>query len=687
MLQFSNSKLKVALQFFNKIFTVLIILATITTGAINLLSLNNNIKAKAQTTDIVGLETTKTDINQVEFDNSTSYKFGTRINFIVNPADVKTEICGDSIVFGSGNFDAKFDNNSGATIIKTLSSKCGNSTTKQNWLKLLWDNGLVGWVLSPNQSVVNLESNSFNPINFLAPISVSAQEVPSPPTQTLTTKKTCKDFTTQIRDLRILNQYPNLGCEHLPVNPNDGFATGNDKLKLQKTIELDISKDGKVTCADFETQVIDTEILTIYPNLDGDSDGVGCESKALVGENPKFALYSEESDLTLPDIVLNQVQLESKIDWSKTGLDLQKALQSDYNYLFQADSDCHTFDLGCQAINSIAGLGKKGLWIFKFLTGVLQGVGQSIVDLLKQVWDLITNATETVSKIVESFQKLINDPSLLLKVFQDELTNILGADTLERANKIGRVIGGLIPDIIVTAVTAGVGAVGLKALQGLNLSQKVLSTTIKVSKFVGKTLQLVSGKFEIVLKSLTYGLFGIAGRQATDLVKTLDNTGFDELVEVVEKVEQKLLIHQTRLLLKGAKLVDSKLVRFSQSTIGKSFSDGSGLVDDLVTKLQNGVVQAESISPLQIVKMKDGIYTSLDNRRLTATAKASSMVNVVERGYDELLEIEITSNLKLMEKYKYPKTFGEFISARIQDQTSAWRKNNPNGSFGLPIIK
>jgi hypothetical protein len=670
-----------------KFLSIILVFITLTSGVINILSFNYTPQSNALTTEIIGSETTKTDINQVEFDNSSNYKFSSRIDFFIDPKDIKSDICGDSIVFGVGKFDSKFDPNSGATVIKTLSNKCG-TITKQSWLKLLWDNGLVGWVLAPNQTVANLESNSFSPLNLLSPISVSAQAGPT--SQTIT-KKTCRDFTTQVRDLRILNQYPNLdldddgvGCEHLPVDPNDGFTTGNQKLLSLKTLELDFNKDNKITCADFETQVIDTEILTIYPNLDGDSDGVGCESKAPAGDSPKFALYSEESDITLPDIALNQAQLESKIDWSKTGLDLQKALQSDYNYLFQADSDCHTFDLGCQAINSIAGLGKKGLWIFKFLTGVLQGVGQSIVDLLKQVWDLVTNTIETVSKIVESFQKLINDPSLLLKVFQDELTSILGADTLERANKIGRVIGGLIPDIIVGVVTAGVGAVGLKALQGLNLSQKILSTTIKIAKFTGKTLQLVSGKFEIVLKPLANGLFGIAGRQATNLTKTLDDAGFDELVGVVEKQEQKLLMYETRLLLKGAKLVDSKSVRFSQST-AKSFFEIGGSVEELAIKLQQKLVKPENIPPLQVIKMPDGKFTSMDNRRLVSAKKSLSLVNVLERGFDELLTPQEV--IKYTVKNKIPKTWGEAIEYRIGKQTSEWRNLNQYGSDDLPILK
>lgn len=41
---------------------------------------------------------------------------------------------------------------------------------------------------------------------------------------------------------------------------------------------FDSNGDGKVTCKDFKGQVTDPNILALYPKLDGNSDGVGCES-------------------------------------------------------------------------------------------------------------------------------------------------------------------------------------------------------------------------------------------------------------------------------------------------------------------------------------------------------------------------------------------------------------------------
>lgn len=49
----------------------------------------------------------------------------------------------------------------------------------------------------------------------------------------------------------------------------DAIATG---------INYDKTGDGKVTCADFSIKVRDPNVLAMYPNLDGDKDGVGCES-------------------------------------------------------------------------------------------------------------------------------------------------------------------------------------------------------------------------------------------------------------------------------------------------------------------------------------------------------------------------------------------------------------------------
>lgn len=49
-----------------------------------------------------------------------------------------------------------------------------------------------------------------------------------------------------------------------------------------KSSNLDRNRDGRITCADFDSPVTDSVILNNHPNLDGDHDGIGCE---LNGQN------------------------------------------------------------------------------------------------------------------------------------------------------------------------------------------------------------------------------------------------------------------------------------------------------------------------------------------------------------------------------------------------------------------
>lgn len=55
------------------------------------------------------------------------------------------------------------------------------------------------------------------------------------------------------------------------------FKDSKSSYNIANRINYDKNMDGKVTCADFTTKVTDLNILTMYPNLDGDKDGIGCE--------------------------------------------------------------------------------------------------------------------------------------------------------------------------------------------------------------------------------------------------------------------------------------------------------------------------------------------------------------------------------------------------------------------------
>ena len=104
-------------------------------------------------------ETKNADINQVESDTNSNYKFGQRIlagKFV--KTQIKNDICGQNLDLASSKLGSKFDSKANSTIIKVAKSKCGNSSISQVWLKLVWDNGLIGWIEAFNSQ--NLSQNS-----------------------------------------------------------------------------------------------------------------------------------------------------------------------------------------------------------------------------------------------------------------------------------------------------------------------------------------------------------------------------------------------------------------------------------------------------------------------------------------------------------------------------------------------
>ncbi len=702
--------LKTYSKHFSKLLCTLLIFLSITNATLNLGSIASKLNLQALgTVTIADTETTSEaknlDINQVYFDTTSGYKFGDRINTQnqtpISKDDIKNEPCGKK--FDQVNPLDKFDTKTKATVIKTIKTTCADkngsiSKNKQSWLKLLWDNGLIGWVRNPSEKVAtvsNLAGNStisqnlfWNNILRLAvaeSISVSAT--------TNSNTKTCKDFSYQVRDLRVLNQYPNLdlndngvGCEHLPLDPTDSFAT----TSYSNIQVYDKTKDDKITCADFESQVVDVEILAMFPRLDDDKDGIGCESNPTQVNITKTGNYAEEGDITAPDTELNVSgdvnSIQANLDWSGLGLNLSNAFQKDYQYLFQANGDCNTFDIGCRAINSIAGLGRQGLWLFNLVRGLLQGAGQSIVDLLKLVWDLVSNPGDTITKIIDSFKQLINNTELVAKAFFDQVSDLLKAETQDRAYKVGVIIGGIIPDIIIGTITAGVGAIGLKALQNLKTSQNITSKVISIGKFVSKSVKIISDIPTFTLSKVSQGV-GILGGQIMKLIRTLDDTAFGKLMSIVKNEGDRVVLQRIRFLLSTARLHDSKLIRYSQSTAQEIFSDKSGTITGLSENLAKGTVKPQDIKPIQVVRMEDGILTSLDNRRLVSTSRIGSKVSIVERGFNEVLTSDEIARFT-KKGYPTPKTWSDATKVRINSQTPKdWFKGTPNGSFKEPKIK
>ena len=128
-------------------------------------------------------------------------------------------------------------------------------------------------------------------------------------------------------------------------------------------------------------------------------------------------------------------------------------------------------------------------------------------------------------------------------------------------------------------------------------------------------------------------------------------------------------------------------VGFSQATVSRVTSDGL-TIDELTESLQtNGWLG----DPIDVVNMPDGVFTSLDNRRLLAARRAGVDVQANIRNFDEALTASEIQRFRVGGQ-PIPRTWGDAAQLRIQRQgnfpgvDSTWPERFPNGSIFDPII-
>ena len=70
--------------------------------------------------------------------------------------------------------------------------------------------------------------------------------------------------------------------------------------------------------------------------------------------------------------------------------------------------------------------------------------------------------------------------------------------------------------------------------------------------------------------------------------------------------------------------IDPREVRFSHDSINARFSDGR-TIEELVIALRAGLISAEDVTPIRLVRRGGQLYT-LDNRRLEAFRRAGMVI-------------------------------------------------------------
>lgn len=113
--------------------------------------------------------------------------------------------------------------------------------------------------------------------------------------------------------------------------------------------------------------------------------------------------------------------------------------------------------------------------------------------------------------------------------------------------------------------------------------------------------------------------------------------------------------------------ISPKLVRFSQRTV----NDVAAVAKSMRRRGWRG-------APIDVVEMADGGFTAVDNTRVLAAHRAGIDVHAVIHGADELLPAESVG--RFTTKAGVPRTWGDAIRLRIQNQGAAYRKRYPSGS-------
>ncbi|MFL0253030.1 hypothetical protein ACJDT4_21715 [Clostridium neuense] len=113
--------------------------------------------------------------------------------------------------------------------------------------------------------------------------------------------------------------------------------------------------------------------------------------------------------------------------------------------------------------------------------------------------------------------------------------------------------------------------------------------------------------------------------------------------------------------------VNANKIRFSQSSVNGA--------DEIISSMEaNGWRGA----PIDVVKMRDGNLTTIDNTRVIAAREAGIDVQAILHDANELLPENLID--RFTTKKGVPKTWGEAIELRIGKQKASFRNNNPLGA-------
>jgi hypothetical protein len=114
-------------------------------------------------------------------------------------------------------------------------------------------------------------------------------------------------------------------------------------------------------------------------------------------------------------------------------------------------------------------------------------------------------------------------------------------------------------------------------------------------------------------------------------------------------------------------VLDDDVIRFSQRNVRKN----------LYTRVASMRKRGWQEDPIDVVRMPDGVFTSVDNTRLLAARLTGTRVHANIHNFSDPIGDQAE---RLSNKYGVPKTWGDAVNLRIKNQGAAFRNRYPMGA-------
>ncbi len=436
----------------------------------------------------------------------------------------------------------------------------------------------------------------------------------------------------------------------------------------------------------FSTFVFDR---TTQAQIEYDRQGYSCDSIFPNNGNQDLDEFdygnNNDSEATM-DVIPEAVQDTPEPNVWELAKQASTRTINDFQQILDGTNTCGTWDIGCYSTNSVyqSSAITMANTIGKLLFGMYSGFGSTLA------LDVIVKAIlASAFKIVAIFISIIGLIAGAVALFQNlgpMLQSYINLPVEDKAFSIGNIIGVILGVVVLGGPIGGAldniaqtmgNAINGATKIGLKATGATLEATTKILSGVGMKVYDQAGR--AVIKA----------RDFIKLIRTGGKAAFDKYKGYFYGSEKYAgLANAVGSILKR----DSLTIRYSQSTISKEFSTlgGGGLVDYLTVQLVSGVKNADTINPITIFKMPDGIFTSLDNRRLFAFQKANKPIATIEKSLDDLLTPDLIARYS-KKGFPEPKTYRDAIDIRIKSQNNSldgtkFSTKYPNGSFEFPRI-